>query len=196
MGCGMSGRPAAFLDRDGVLNEDRGYVHRWEDFAFLPGVIDALRRLQQKGYLLVVITNQSAVARGLCAEADVLALHERMRAFLHGQGIELAGIYYCPHHPQGSVARYTRACACRKPEPGMILRAAQEHGIDLARSLLVGDKLSDLEAGRAAGIPSLYLVVLPGQEKDLTAFPGAEQVSSLEEVVERLSKPQNRMPGS
>ena len=196
MGCGMSGRPAAFLDRDGVLNEDRGYVHRWEDFAFLPGVIDALRRLQQKGYLLVVITNQSAVARGLCAETDVLALHERMRAFLHGQGIELAGIYYCPHHPPGSVARYTRACACRKPEPGMILRAAREHGIDLSRSLLVGDKLSDLEAGRAAGIPSLYLVVLPGQEKDLTAFPGAEQVSSLEEVVERLSKPQNRMPGS
>ena len=192
----MNGKPAVFLDRDGVLNEDRGYVHRWEDFAFLPGVIDALRRLQQKGYLLVVITNQSAVARGLCAEADVLALHERMRAFLHGQGIELAGIYYCPHHPQGSVARYTRACACRKPEPGMILRAAREHGIDLSRSLLVGDKLSDLEAGRAAGLPSLYLVVLPGQEKDLTAFPGAEQVSSLEEVVERLSKPQNRMPGS
>ena len=196
MGCGMSGRPAAFLDRDGVLNEDRGYVHRWEDFAFLPGVIDALRRLQQKGYLLVVITNQSAVARGLCAETDVLALHERMRAFLHGQGIELAGIYYCPHHPQGSVSDYAIVCSCRKPEPGMILRAAREHGIDLSRSLLVGDKISDLEAGRAAGIPSLYLVVPPGQEKDLTAFPGAEQVSSLEEVVERLSKPQNRMPGS
>lgn len=196
MGCGMSGRPAAFLDRDGVLNEDRGYVHRWEDFAFLPGVIDALRRLQQKGYLLVVITNQSAVARGLCSEADVLALHERMCAFLREQGIELAGIYYCPHHPQGSVSDYAIVCSCRKPEPGMILRAAREHGIDLSRSLLVGDKLSDLEAGRAAGIPSLYLVVLPGQEKDLTAFPGAEQVSSLEEVVERLSKPQNRMPGS
>ena len=192
----MNGKPAVFLDRDGVLNEDRGYVHRWEDFSFLPGAIDALRRLQQKGYLLVVITNQSAVARGLCSEADVLALHERMCAFLREQGIELAGIYYCPHHPQGSVSDYAIVCSCRKPEPGMILRAAREHGIDLSRSLLVGDKLSDLEAGRAAGIPSLYLVVLPGQEKDLTAFPGAEQVSSLEEVVERLSKPQNRMPGS
>ncbi|MDK2797250.1 MAG: D-glycero-D-manno-heptose 1,7-bisphosphate phosphatase [Tepidiphilus sp.] len=192
----MNGKPAVFLDRDGVLNEDRGYVHRWEDFSFLPGAIDALRQLQQQGYLLVVITNQSAVARGLCAEADVLALHERMCAFLREQGIELAGIYYCPHHPQGSVSDYAIVCSCRKPEPGMILRAAREHGIDLSRSLLVGDKLSDLEAGRAAGIPSLYLVVLPGQEKDLTAFPGAEQVSSLEEVVERLSKPQNRMPGS
>lgn len=192
----MSAKPAAFLDRDGVLNEDRGYVHRWEDFSFLPGVIEALRQLQHKGYLLVVITNQSAVARGLCAEADVLALHERMRTVLREQGIELAGIYHCPHHPQGSVPRYARACPCRKPEPGMILRAAQEHGIDLARSFLVGDKISDLEAGRAAGIPSLYLVVPPGQEKDLAAFPGAQQVSSLEEVAERLSPAQNRMPSS
>lgn len=182
----MNGKPAVFLDRDGVLNEDRGYVHRWEDFSFLPGAIDALRRLQQQGYLLVVITNQSAVARGLCSEADVLALHERMRAFLREQGIELTGIYYCPHHPQGSVSDYAIACSCRKPEPGMILRAAQEHGIDLSRSLLVGDKLSDLEAGRAAGIPSLYLVVPPGQDKDLSSLPEAQRVSGLSEVVERM----------
>jgi D-glycero-D-manno-heptose 1,7-bisphosphate phosphatase len=190
----MNGKPAVFLDRDGVLNEDRGYVHRWEDFSFLPGAIDALRQLQQKGYLLVVITNQSAVARGLCAEADVLALHERMRAFLRERGIELAGIYHCPHHPQGSVSDYAIACSCRKPEPGMILRAAQAHGIDLSRSLLVGDKISDLEAGRAAGIPSLYLVVPPGQEKNLAVFPDVQQVSSLEEVVERLPQTQDKMP--
>jgi D-glycero-D-manno-heptose 1,7-bisphosphate phosphatase len=190
----MNGKPAVFLDRDGVLNEDRGYVHRWEDFSFLPGVIEALRQLQHKGYLLVVITNQSAVARGLCAEADVLALHERMRAFLRERGIELAGIYHCPHHPQGSVSDYAIACACRKPEPGMILRAAQAHGIDLSRSLLVGDKISDLEAGRAAGIPSLYLVVPPGQEKNLAVFPDVQQVSSLEEVVERLPQTQDKMP--
>lgn len=192
----MNGKPAVFLDRDGVLNEDRGYVHRWEDFSFLPGAIDALRQLQQKGYLLVVITNQSAVARGLCTEADVLALHERMRAFLRERGIELAGIYHCPHHPQGSVSDYAIACACRKPEPGMILRAAQAHGIDLSRSLLVGDKLSDLEAGRAAGIPSLYLVVPPGQEKDLSSFPEAQRVSGLSEVVERMTTLKNGMPNS
>lgn len=192
----MNGKPAVFLDRDGVLNEDRGYVHRWEDFSFLPGAIDALRQLQQQGYLLVVITNQSAVARGLCSEADVLALHERMCAFLREQGIELAGIYYCPHHPQGSVSDYAIVCSCRKPEPGMILRAAQEHGIDLARSLLVGDKISDLEAGRAAGIPSLYLVVPPGQEKDLSSFPEAQRVSGLSEVVERMSTLKNGMPNS
>lgn len=192
----MNGKPAVFLDRDGVLNEDRGYVHRWEDFSFLPGAIDALRRLQQQGYLLVVITNQSAVARGLCSEADVLALHERMRAFLREQGIELTGIYYCPHHPQGSVSDYAIACSCRKPEPGMILRAAQEHGIDLSRSLLVGDKLSDLEAGRAAGIPSLYLVVPPGQDKDLSSLPEAQRVSGLSEVVERMPTLKNGMPNS
>jgi len=191
----MNGKPAVFLDRDGVLNEDRGYVHRWEDFSFLPGAIDALRQLQQKGYLLVVITNQSAVARGLCTEADVLALHERMCAFLRERGIELAGIYHCPHHPQGSVSDYAIACACRKPEPGMILRAAQEHGIDLARSFLVGDKLSDLEAGRAAGIPSLYLVVPPGQDEDLSPLPGVQRVSGLSEVVERMSGSQ-AMPSS
>lgn len=192
----MNGKPAVFLDRDGVLNEDRGYVHRWEDFSFLPGAIDALRRLQQQGYLLVVITNQSAVARGLCSEADVLALHERMRAFLREQGIELTGIYYCPHHPQGSVSDYAIACSCRKPEPGMILRAAQEHGIDLSRSLLVDDKLSDLEAGRAAGIPSLYLVVPPGQDKDLSSLPEAQRVSGLSEVVERMPTLKNGMPNS
>lgn len=192
----MNGKPAVFLDRDGVINEDRGYVHRWEDFSFLPGAIEALRRLQQKGYLLVVITNQSAVARGLCTEADVLALHERMRAFLREQGIELTGIYYCPHHPQGSVSDYAIACSCRKPEPGMILRAAQEHGIDLSRSLLVGDKLSDLEAGRAAGIPSLYLVVPPGQDKDLSSLPEAQRVSGLSEVVERMPTLKNGMPNS
>jgi D-glycero-D-manno-heptose 1,7-bisphosphate phosphatase len=191
----MNGKPAVFLDRDGVLNEDRGYVHRWEDFSFLPGAIDALRQLQQKGYLLVVITNQSAVARGLCAEADVLALHERMRTVLREQGIELAGIYHCPHHPQGSVPRYARACPCRKPEPGMILCAAQAHGIDLARSLLVGDKISDLEAGRAAGIPSLYLVVPPGQDEDFSSLPGVQRVSGLSEVVERMFGSQ-AMPSS
>ncbi|MDD2407968.1 MAG: D-glycero-beta-D-manno-heptose 1,7-bisphosphate 7-phosphatase [Tepidiphilus sp.] len=191
----MNGKPAVFLDRDGVINEDRGYVHRWEDFSFLPGAIEALRQLQQKGYLLVVITNQSAVARGLCTEADVLALHERMRAFLRERGIELAGIYHCPHHPQGSVSDYAIACACRKPEPGMILRAAQAHGIDLSRSLLVGDKLSDLEAGRAAGIPSLYLVVPPGQDKDLSPLPGVQRVSGLSEVVERMFGAQ-AMPSS
>ncbi|MFC4487110.1 D-glycero-beta-D-manno-heptose 1,7-bisphosphate 7-phosphatase [Tepidiphilus baoligensis] len=191
----MNGKPAVFLDRDGVINEDRGYVHRWEDFSFLPGAIDALRQLQQKGYLLVVITNQSAVARGLCTEADVLALHERMCAFLRERGIELAGIYHCPHHPQGSVSDYAIACACRKPEPGMILRAAQAHGIDLSRSLLVGDKISDLEAGRAAGIPSLYLVVPPGQDEDLSSLPGVQRVSGLSEVVERMFGSQ-AMPSS
>lgn len=190
-----NGKPAVFLDRDGVLNEDRGYVHRWEDFSFLPGAIDALRQLQQKGYLLVVITNQSAIARGLCTEADVLALHERMRAFLRERGIELAGIYHCPHHPQGSVSDYAIACACRKPKPGMILRAAQAHGIDLSRSLLVGDKLSDLDAGRAAGIPTLYLVVPPGQDEDLSSLPGVQRVSGLSEVVELMFGSQ-AMPSS
>jgi D-glycero-D-manno-heptose 1,7-bisphosphate phosphatase len=114
---------------------------------------------------------------------------------LRERGIELAGIYHCPHHPQGSVSDYAIACSCRKPEPGMILCAAQAHGIDLARSLLVGDKISDLEAGRAAGIPSLYLVVPAGQDEDLSPLPGVQRVSELSEVVERMFGSQ-AMPSS
>jgi len=178
--------PAVFLDRDGVLNEDRGYVHRWADFVFLPGVVDALRMFGQLGYLLVIITNQSGIARGLYRESDVLALHDRMLSFLHGQGIEIAGVYYCPHHPEGSVARYARICSCRKPAPGMILRAAAEHHIDLANSVLIGDKVTDLEAGAAAGITSLYLVSSTGLEQCFQPFPHAQAVESLHEVAKIL----------
>ena len=182
----MRRNPAVFLDRDGVLNEDRGYVHRWADFVFLPGVVDALRMFGQLGYLLVIITNQSGIARGLYRESDVLALHDRMLSFLHGQGIEIAGVYYCPHHPAGSVARYARTCSCRKPAPGMILRAAEEHHIDLASSVLIGDKVTDLEAGAAAGITSLYLVSSTGLEECLQPFPHAQSVESLHEVAKIL----------
>jgi D-glycero-D-manno-heptose 1,7-bisphosphate phosphatase len=151
-------RKAAFIDRDGVLNEERAFVHRIEDFVFLPGAIEALRLLKGAGYLLVIITNQSGIARGLYAESDYLALTEHMRERLAAEGVALDAVEYCPHLPDAPVPQYRVDCDCRKPRPGMLRRAAQALDIDLAASLLVGDRLSDIEAGRAAGIGRCFLV--------------------------------------
>jgi D-glycero-D-manno-heptose 1,7-bisphosphate phosphatase len=155
----MSGlRKAAFIDRDGVINVDSGYVGRWEDFRFAPDAIPMLQRLADEGHLLVVITNQSGIARGYFTEADYQLLTDRYLEALAAQGIRVAAVYHCPHHPQGTVAQFTRSCDCRKPAPGMILRAIRELGIDPAASILIGDSERDIEAGRAAGIGRLVRV--------------------------------------
>jgi len=151
-------RPAAFIDRDGVLNEDHGYVYRPEDFHWLPGAIAALQRLQQAGYVLVVITNQSGIARGLYTMADLDRLHAHMRQKLAAHGVQLGGVYACPHHPQGERHEYRLNCDCRKPRPGLILRAAADLGLDTARSCLFGDKASDIEAGRRARVGRCCLI--------------------------------------
>lgn len=159
---------AAFLDRDGVINADHGYVHRIDDFHFLPGVVAALRRLAGAGFLPVIVTNQSGIARGLFDEADYRALTAHLLAELAGAGVAVGGVYHCPHHPEGSVAAYRRACDCRKPAPGLLHRAIAELGIDPAASILVGDKASDIAAGRAAGVGRCYLVGA-GQGEDCDA---------------------------
>lgn len=151
-------RKAAFIDRDGVLNEERAFVHRIEDFVFLPGAVEALRALKAAGYLLVVVTNQSGIARGLYPEADYLALTGHMHERLAAEGISLDAVEYCPHLPDAPLARYRLECDCRKPKPGMLKRAVQTLDIDPSASFLVGDRLSDIEAGRAAGIGRCFLV--------------------------------------
>jgi len=151
-------RKAAFLDRDGVINIDSGYVSRWEDFRFVPGVFEFLRGLVSKGYLLVIVTNQSGIARGLFTEAEYESLTRKYLAELANRGIPIAGVYYCPHHPEGIVSPYARRCDCRKPAPGMILQAIKELEIHPASSLLIGDSERDLAAGRAAGVGQLILM--------------------------------------
>ena len=157
----MSLRPAVFLDRDGTLNEDTGYVHRWEDFRWLPGAKAAIRRLNDNGVYVFVVTNQSGVARGMFGEDAVTALHEKMREDLRASGAGIDDFRYCPHHPDAAVGAYRRACTCRKPAPGMILDLIAQWPVDPAASIMVGDKESDAAAGRAAGIAA---EVVPGGE--------------------------------
>ena len=151
-------RRAAFIDRDGVLNEERAFVHRIEDFVLLPGAIEALRALERAGYRRVVVTNQSGIARGLYTEADYQRLTDQVRERLRGEGVTLDAIEYCPHLADAPLAQYRRACECRKPAPGMLLKAIRALDLDPAGSFLVGDRLTDVQAGRAAGIGRCFLV--------------------------------------
>lgn len=149
---------AVFLDRDGVICAERGYLYRREDFAFLPGVLDGMRLFVQHGYMLTVVTNQSGIARGYFTEEDYAALTRHMQDELDRAGIRLAGIRHCPHLPDAKVAGFRQVCPCRKPEPGMVQDLARDLGLDLAMSVLVGDKGSDVLAGRAAGVGRCMLV--------------------------------------
>ena len=145
-------RPAVFFDRDGTLNEDLGYVHRFEDFRWLPGAKDAIRRLNAAGVYVFVVTNQSGVARGMFHEDAVTAVHAHMREELRELGAAIDDFRYCPHHPDVGVGAYRQVCTCRKPAPGMILDLIAHWPVDTALSAMVGDKAIDVEAGHAAGI--------------------------------------------
>lgn len=160
-------RPAAFLDRDGVINIDHGYVVRPEDLAFVSGAPAAIRRLNEAGYCVVVVTNQSGVARGYFTEDDVARFHDHMRAELAKHGARIDAIYTAPHHPDATVAAYRADHPDRKPRPGMLLKAFAELPIEKEGSFLVGDKPSDIEAAKAAGIPGHLF-----ESGDLDAFIG------------------------
>ena len=150
--------PAIFLDRDGTINIDHGYVHEIDQFQFIDGVIDACIELKAMGFALVLVTNQSGIARGKFTEAQFTTLTEWMDWSLADRGVDLDGIYYCPHHPQGSVADFSQVCDCRKPKPGMFLSAKEDLHIDMAASYMVGDKLEDMQAAINAGVGHKVLV--------------------------------------
>jgi len=152
-----SSRPAAFLDRDGVLNEDTGYVWQQKDFRWREGAIESIRLLNRAGYFVFVITNQSGVALGYYREEDVRSLHAWMSEELAAQGAHVDAFYYCPHHPEGLVASYRRVCECRKPAAGMIEAAFREWAIQREGSFLIGDRETDVRAGESAGLRACLL---------------------------------------
>jgi D-glycero-D-manno-heptose 1,7-bisphosphate phosphatase len=148
-------RPAAFLDRDGVLNVDRGYVHRLDQLDWVDGAAQAVGLLNRAGYIVIVVTNQSGIARGFYDEAAVRQFHTHMQDGLQAQGAHIDAFYYCPHHPQGTVAEWAVRCRCRKPLPGMLEQAARDWPIDLGRSFMIGDKDDDMAAAAAFNIPGI-----------------------------------------
>lgn len=145
-------RPAVFFDRDGVLNKDTGYVYRKEEYQWFPGAIETIKFFNDKEYFVFVVTNQSGVGRGYYCEQDVRTLHDWMNSQLAKAGAHIDAFYYCPHHPEAKLEKYRQICNCRKPGPGLIMQALTEWPVDIQQSFIIGDKSSDIEAGRSAGL--------------------------------------------
>ena len=154
----MTSRPAVFIDRDGTLTEEVGYVNHPSRLQLLPRAGEAIRRLNAAGVAAVVVTNQTGIARGYFSESVLHAVNESLRAQLARVGARLDGFYACLHHPSEGEAPYRAQCECRKPKPGLLLRAAEELGLDLARSTMVGDKASDLVAARTVGAGAVLVL--------------------------------------
>ncbi|MDD1795267.1 D-glycero-beta-D-manno-heptose 1,7-bisphosphate 7-phosphatase [Enterovibrio makurazakiensis] len=151
-------KPAVFIDRDGVINVDHGYISKVDDFEYIDGVFDACRAFKDMGYLLVLVTNQSGIARGYYSEDDFLSLTEWMDWNFADKGVEFDGIYYCPHHPEHGDEKYKIDCECRKPKPGMFLSAREYLNIDMTQSVMIGDKADDMRAAGDAGVKTKILV--------------------------------------
>ena len=178
---------ACFLDRDGTLIEERNYLADPALVALAPGVPEALRLLRDAGYLLIVVSNQSGIARGYFTAEQLKAVEQRVGELLAEHGLSLDANYYCFHHEKGIIPEYARPCDCRKPKPGLLLQAVRDFSLDPARCMMIGDKVSDLQAGQAAGCRALALVRSGhGTEQDLSGFPGAVDAPDILSAVQTL----------
>ncbi len=188
-------RVAVFLDRDGTINEDPGYFHDAESLRLLPGAVEAIRRLNRLGLTVVLVTNQSGIARGYFTEADFWRVQRKLDGLLSASGARLDAVYFCPHHPEGKVPPYNTRCRCRKPEPGMLYRAARDLGLDLGWSYMVGDRETDIQAGRAAGCRTVWLREATG-ESGVVARSGQMEADwvarTLEDAVRWIVQDLNR----
>lgn len=183
----MTTCPALILDRDGVINVDHGYVWRIEDFDFLPGIFDLARAAYELGWTIIVVTNQAGIGRGLYTEADFLRLTAWMQSVFLREGAPIRQVYFCPTHPEHGVGRYRVESLDRKPGPGMILRAALDHGLDLPTSVLVGDRHTDIAAGRSAGVGLNVLIDPQAAERTPMDERDLRVVSTLEQVIPLLT---------
>lgn len=173
---------AVFLDRDGTIIEDVGYLNDPRQIKFIPGAIEAIKLLNENGYKVIVITNQAGVARGLTTEDMVQTINKVIhRNILNGGGV-VEAFYYCPHHPEHGVYPYRKDCECRKPHPGLVKKAEKEHQIDLSQSFIVGDKESDLETGTQANIKSILVLTGTGEntKKEMKQAPAHISANLLE----------------
>lgn len=168
---------ALFLDRDGVINEEKEYLYKQEDVVFIEGIFDLCRHYIAQGYVIIVVTNQSGIARGYYTQEEFTKLSIWMQEVFATKSTPITAIYHCPHHPA-----ITGDCSCRKPKPGMLLQAAKDHNIDLSRSVIVGDKERDIEAGINAGLQESYLLDETGSIRDSKA---TKIVQKLEEIWKR-----------
>ena len=170
---------AVFLDRDGVINKDPPhYAHRLDQLELIPRSDVAIKLLNDLGYLVIVISNQSGVARGYYTEDQISLFNNTLINEIQKKGGNIDAIYYCPHHPYAIIEKYKKNCNCRKPQPGMILQAAQEYNIDLKKSFVVGDKLSDIEAGKNAGCQTILVLTGHGSDEVLKIKTGDCFISS------------------
>lgn len=184
----MGKHKAVFLDRDGTINVEVQYLSQVEDFQFIPGVPWALRCLKDAGYLLVVVTNQSGIGRGLYDEAALESIHNHMHEDLAHFGASIDACYFCPHHPEHGTGDYRTECGCRKPLPGMLQQAALDLDIDLAASYMIGDKLIDIEAGRAAGCMPILVLTGHGGAHLADLPPGVQAFPDLLAAAEMILK--------
>lgn len=176
-------RPAVFMDRDGTMIEDNGYLNRVEDVAPFPWMVDAVRALNRAELPIVVVTNQSAIARGMLTEDQLSEIHARIDDLLRDGGASVTAYYYCPHHPDGTVAPFAKVCECRKPAPGLIARAAADLDLDVTRSFVVGDKWVDVALARAIGAKGVLVRTGYGAGEEKHPAPGL----SADAIVDNLA---------
>lgn len=154
----MTLQKAIFLDRDGVLNIDTGYPFKLQELQLIDGISAPLTAMMEMGYALYIVTNQSAIARGFCSESDVVRFNAALCSKLEALSVTISGVSFCPHFVGGSISKFSVSCNCRKPRPGMFLELSAKYYLDLSQSIMIGDSISDVEAGKAAGLKQSFRV--------------------------------------